>query len=72
MDDREVAPVLPEPGTLALLEDDAQAARGYASEALSPATRRAYQSDVDAFMAWCRRRGADPLPAEPEFTHRFF
>ena len=38
MDDNEVALVLPEPGTLALLEEDGQAARDYAREALAPAT----------------------------------
>ena len=50
MDDNELALMLPEPGALALLEHDGQAARDYARESLAPATRRAYQTDVDAFI----------------------
>ena len=42
MTDTEVALVLPEAGPLALLDLDEQAARDYARESLSPATRRAY------------------------------
>ncbi len=34
-----------------------QAARDYARESLAPATRGAYQTDVDAFIGWCRGRG---------------
>ena len=41
MDDNEVALVLPEPGALALLEHDGQAAKDFARESLAPATRRA-------------------------------
>lgn len=41
MDDNEVALVLPEPGALALLDHDGQAARDFARESLAPATRRA-------------------------------
>ncbi len=67
----EVALVMPEPGALALLGDDGRAARGYASEALAPATRRAYQTDVDAFIGWCRGRGVEALPAEPEVVAAF-
>ena len=37
MDDNEVALAMPEPRTLALLEQDGQAARDYARESLSPA-----------------------------------
>ncbi len=57
MPDSKVALVMPEPGALALLGDDGQRAKEFAREALAPATRRAYQGDVDAFMAWCRGRG---------------
>ena len=42
MTDNEVALVLPEAGTLALLEHDGQAMRDSARESLAPATRRAY------------------------------
>ncbi len=44
MDDNEVALVLPEAGAPALLEQDGQAARGYARESLAPATRRLSRS----------------------------
>jgi site-specific recombinase XerD len=56
---------------LALLGHDAQAARDYASESLAPATRRAYQTDVDTFLAWCRGRAVEALPAEPEVVAAF-
>ncbi|MBO1077789.1 tyrosine-type recombinase/integrase [Roseomonas haemaphysalidis] len=42
----------------------AQAA-GYASQALSDNTRRAYDSDWRAFTAWCAAGGIVPLPAAP-------
>ena len=71
MTDSEVALLLPEAGALALLEEDGQAAREFAREALAPATRRAYQTDVDAFVGWCRDRGVDPLPAKPEVVAAF-
>jgi hypothetical protein len=47
--------VLPETGALALLEAGGQAAKDYARESLAPATRRAYQTGVDAFMESHRR-----------------
>ncbi len=53
MDDTENALDLVNTGGLALLEGDGQAARDYAVESLAPATRRAYQTDVDALVAWC-------------------
>jgi len=71
MTDTENAPVLPEAGALALLEHDGQAARDFARESLSPATRRAYQTDVDTFMTWCRGRGVQALPAEPGIVAGF-
>jgi site-specific recombinase XerD len=58
-------------GSLEPLEQDGRAARGYAPESLSPATRRAYQTDMDAFIGWCRRRGVQWLPAEPEVVAAF-
>ena len=53
------------------LETDADAARDFARESLSPATRRAYRSDIRAFEAWCRERGLVALPAEPESVASF-
>jgi hypothetical protein len=40
MTDTDVALVLPDPGALALLEQDGQAARDYGRESLNPATNR--------------------------------
>ena len=41
------------------------AARGYAREALSQATLRAYEADWAHYQAWCREAGWAPLPAVP-------
>jgi hypothetical protein len=71
MTDTEVALVLSEAGEVALLEQDGQVVRDYARESLSPATRWAYQTDVDAFIGWCRGRGVEALPAQPEVVAAF-
>ncbi len=55
----------------AALESDAQAARDFARESLSPATRLAYRSDIRAFEAWCRERGVLAIPAAPEVVASF-
>ena len=41
-------------------------AAGYAQQALSPATLRAYRSDWADFTAWCRAAALEPLPAAPQ------
>ena len=41
------------------------AARGYARDALSKATLRAYEADCARYRAWCRDAGWAPLPAAP-------
>ena len=41
------------------------AAATYARAALAPATRRAYASHLRAWEAWCKARGAPPVPASP-------
>ncbi len=53
------------------LRRDGEAARDFARESLSPATRRAYQTDVDAFTTWCRGRGVQALPAQPAVVASF-
>ena len=53
------------------LEADAQAARDFARESLSPATRRAYRSDIRAFETWCAERGVESIPAAPEAVASF-
>ncbi len=65
------ASVSPRACAMNLLERDGRAARDYARESLSPATRRAYRTDADTFIAWCRARGVDALPAEPEIVASF-
>ena len=72
IDDNEVALVMPEPGALALLEREGQVARDYGRESLSPGTRRAYRTDIDAFMAWCRGRWVDDAPIWLPAAHRPF
>jgi site-specific recombinase XerC len=47
------------------LSADLNAARDYAHQALSPATRRAYESDWRAFKGWCADRAVEALPASP-------
>src|SRR5829696_676539 len=42
-----------------------------AREEKSPATRRAYRSDLRMFEAWCRARGVGSLPAMPESVAAF-
>ena len=42
-----------------------EAALGYARQALSPATRRAYGSHLRAWEAWCRGKAIAPAPATP-------
>jgi site-specific recombinase XerD len=55
----------------AALEADAEAARDFARESLSPATRRAYRTDIRAFEAWCSERGVQGIPAAPETVASF-
>ncbi len=55
----------------AALEADAEAARDFARESLSPATRRAYRTDIRAFEAWCSERGIQGIPAAPETVASF-
>jgi hypothetical protein len=55
---------------LAVERADAEAARDFARESLSPPTRRAYRIDIRAFEAWCRDRGLVAVPAAPESVAR--
>ena len=43
----------------------AETARDYARDSAAAATRRAYAADWRGWVAWCRRRGVDPLPPDP-------
>ena len=53
------------------LEADAEAARDFARESLSPATRRAYRTDIRAFETWCGERRVRAIPAAPEVVASF-
>jgi integrase len=46
-------------------------ARGYANQAMSPATRRAYAADWQNFTSWCSSMGATSLPASPAAVGAF-
>lgn len=45
-----------------------ETARGYADEAVSANTLRAYKADWAHFTRWCRARGSEPLPPSAELT----
>jgi site-specific recombinase XerC len=50
---------------LALEPELAAAVREVVGTAESPNTRRAYRAQLAKFEAWCKRRGANPLPSTP-------
>lgn len=43
-----------------------ETARGYAKQAASDNTLKAYARDWANFSHWCRKRGTDPLTPSPE------
>lgn len=47
------------------MEDLADAAQAFASNAIGPLTKKAYRSDWNDFSAWCESLHAESLPAEP-------
>lgn len=49
----------------AMAPEVVQAARGYAAASRAVSTRRKYEAAWDAFAAWCRQHGHEPLPAHP-------
>ncbi|MBA3532882.1 MAG: integrase, partial [Ardenticatenales bacterium] len=51
---------------LARLQEIAEQARDYASQAKAPNTKRAYQADWGHFLSWCEVHERAPLPAMPE------
>ncbi len=51
-------------GTLDRLVDTA---KNYARHATAENTNAAYKADWAHFSSWCRRRGTDPIPPQPEF-----
>jgi integrase len=55
----------PSPPTDATPTALSEAAVGYARQALSPATRRAYGSHLRSWEAWCRTKGIVSAPAAP-------
>ena len=56
-------PILVGSGTLDRLVDTA---KDYARQATAENTNAAYKADWTHFDRWCRRRGIDPLPPQPE------
>jgi integrase len=46
-----------------VLVDGSERAKAYAAAARAPSTRRLYASQWKGFVAWCRARDRDPLPA---------
>jgi site-specific recombinase XerC len=64
-------PVLSQTGLPSTLLADLNAARTYAQQSLSEATRTAYVSDWRAFEGWCADRGVEALPASPASVAAF-
>jgi len=54
-----------ETAVAAALDVLAEEARGYADQAKSANTRRAYRADWADFTAWCQTHRLDALPASP-------
>ncbi len=46
-------------------------ANDFAKAAKSAATQRAYSSDINIFVEWCRSHGLNPLPAPPAMVGAF-
>ena len=59
------------PALTALAQAEVEAAKAYAAASRAPGTRRAYAADWRGFLAWCRERGATPLPADPRLVAVF-
>jgi len=57
--------------TQELVQADAESASRFAAASRSEATRRAYASDWNIFIAWCESRGLPALPASPETVSLF-
>jgi site-specific recombinase XerD len=55
----------------ALFMDDMKVASHYAANEKAESTRRCYKLDIRIFTAWCRARGAEPLPATPDVVATF-
>ena len=54
------------PGRLAALDDLRERVGGYLRAGKSENTRRAYRSDFEHFVAWCRTKFLEALPADGE------
>ena len=54
-----------QPYLAGLTPADAERVAHYVGRASAEATVRAYTSDWRGFIAWCARRGVDPLPSPP-------
>ncbi|MFG6637826.1 tyrosine-type recombinase/integrase [Sulfitobacter sp. 1A12126] len=54
------------------LDQLVETARGYAKQAASENTLKAYAKDWANFARWCRLKGTDPLPPSPEIIGLYF
>ncbi len=52
-------------GALISYADEHAAIQTFTQNAKAASTRRAYTSDMKAFVGWCRARGLEPMPALP-------
>lgn len=68
----DLLPAQPGQGTLPdTLRAEIERAAAYARASRSPATQRAYGADWKIFVAWCKARGLDGLPATPGLVATF-
>jgi site-specific recombinase XerC len=68
---QKMLPVLSQTALPSTLLVDLDAARNYARQSLSAATRTAYASDWRVFEGWCIDRGVEALPASPASVAAF-
>lgn len=68
---KQLPAVIEGPAIPAIVPAEIDAARTFALAEKSPATRKAYRTDFASFAAWCRARGAEPMPATPDAVAAF-
>ena len=64
-------PAVIRPSAPAELRRELERAERYATSALAPSTRRAYERDWRLFATWCTERGLVAIPAEPATVAAF-
>jgi site-specific recombinase XerD len=58
--------IIDPPASPAVVEEEMATSRNFALNEKADATRKAYRSDAEHFVAWCDARGLASLPAAPD------